>query len=97
MNRVFLTLFMIILCLAISLSFVAMYRGYTIKEQKKQIHNLSANIELLINRSKKDYADKEELAKRNEILGQLAKQETSCFTWTTDISNSSIVMQLRKN
>lgn len=96
-NKILLSVFCITsvaFCIAI---FIAVQRGNTIKNQQEKINNLSANIEILINRSKKEYADKIELAKRNEELEKKAKQDTSCFTWFTDISNSPIVKQLREN
>lgn len=84
----------IVLCITIS---IAIHRGNTIETQQQRIDNLSANVEILLNRSKKDYADKIELAKRNEELEQEAQKDTSCFTWTTDISDSTIVKRLRQN
>ena len=85
---------LIALCITIT---IAINRGNTIETQQERIDNLSANVEILLNRSKKDYADKIELAKRNEELEQEAQKDTSCFTWNTDISNSPIIKRLRQN
>lgn len=77
--------------------FIILHRGNVIDSQKEQISGLTANVNLLIDGRKKDYADKVELAKRNEELEQAAKKDTSCFTWTTDISHSLVVQKLRKD
>ena len=97
MNKIFLSVFCITsvaFCIAI---FIAVQRGNTIKTQEEKINNLSANVEILINRSKKDHEDKVELAKRNEELEQEARKDVSCFTWVTDISDSPVVQRLRQN
>lgn len=85
---------LIALCITVT---IAINRGNTIETQKERIDNLSANVEILINRSKKDHDDKVELAKRNEELEQESQKDTSCFTWNTDISDSPVVQRLRQN
>lgn len=77
--------------------FIILHRGNVIDTQREQISGLTANVNLLIDGRKKDYADKVELAKRNEELEQEAAKDTTCFTWNTDISHSPIVQRLRKD
>lgn len=97
LNRILL-ISVAVLAVAFGLAcFVAVYRGKTIESQKQRISNLSANVETLIKGREKDYADKVELAKRNEELEEKAAKDTACFGWNTDISHSPIVMQLRKD
>lgn len=97
MNRILL-ISVAVLMVAFGLAcFVAVYRGKTIESQKERIGNLSANVETLIKGREKDYADKMELAKRNEELEQEAAKDTTCFGWNTDISHSPIVQRLRKD
>lgn len=84
----------VLLCIAICFVY---YRGTVIEQQSDEIANLTANVNVLIEGRKKDYADKVELAKRNEELEQEAQKDTSCFTWTTDISGSPILVKLRQN
>lgn len=87
-----------ILAVAFGLAcFVAVYRGKTIESQKERISNLSANVETLIKGREKDYADKVEIAKRNEELEQAAKKDTACFTWTDNIESSYVVQKLRND
>jgi 6-phosphogluconate dehydrogenase len=76
---------------------IILHRGNVIDTQREQISGLTANVNLLIDGRKKDYADKVELAKRNEELEQEAEKDTSCFGWNTDISHSAIVQRLRQN
>lgn len=97
MKKLILITFGILLIALLTAITIAIYRGNVIKTQKERIENLSANVEILINRSKKDYEQKIELAKRNEELEQEAKKDTSCFTWNTDISNSPVIQRLRQN
>lgn len=85
-----------LLALAIAV-FIILYRGNVIEQQNTRIDNLTANVEVLINGRRKDYENKVELAKRNEELEQAAKKDTSCFTWTTDISASPIMRKLRED
>lgn len=97
MNRILL-ISIAVLAVAFGLAcFVAVYRGNTIDSLNERVGTLSANVETLIKGREKDHADKVELAKRNEELEQDAKKDTSCFTWTTDISTSPVVMRLRKD
>lgn len=97
MNRILL-ISVAVLAVAFGLAcFVAVYRGKTIESQKERIGNLSANVETLIKGREKDYADKVELAKRNEELEQEAAKDTACFGWNTDISHSPIVQRLRQD
>lgn len=82
------------LCVAI---FIAVHRGNTIDRQTAKIDSLTANVETLIKGREKDYADKVELAKRNEELEAEAAKDDNCFTWNTDISDSPILVKLRQN
>lgn len=82
------------LCIAI---FIAVHRGNTIDRQSAKIDSLSANVETLIRGREKDYADKVELAKRNEELEKEAEKDANCFGWNTDISGSPILVKLRQN
>jgi len=77
--------------------FIILHRGNVIDTQREQISGLTANVNLLIDGRKKDYADKVELAKRNEELEQEAAKDTTCFTWTDNIASSAIVQRLRKD
>lgn len=85
-----------LLALAVSV-FIILHRGNVIEQQNGRIDNLTANVEVLINGRKKDYADKVELAKRNEELEQEAEKDTSCFSWNTNIIHSPIVQRLRQD
>lgn len=96
-NRILLiSLFIVSLFLCIAI-FIAYHRGIVNEQQKGQIENLIANVNVLVDGRKKDYADKLEIAKRNEELEKLAKKDTACFGWNTDISNSPIVQRLRQD
>lgn len=77
--------------------FIILHRGNVIDTQREQISGLTANVNLLVDGRKKDYADKVELAKRNEELEQEAQKDTACFGWNTDISASSVVQRLRED
>lgn len=77
--------------------FIILHRGNVIDTQREQISGLTANVNLLIDGRKKDYADKVELAKRNEELEQEAAKDTTCFTWNDNIISSAIVQRLRKD
>lgn len=93
-----LTISVIILAIAFCVaSFIAVHRGNTIDRQTAKIDSLTANVETLIKGREKDYADKVELAKRNEELEAEAQKDTTCFTWNTDISHSHIVQRLRQD
>ena len=97
MNKI-LTISVIILAVAFCVaSFVALHRGNTIDRQTAKIDSLTANVETLIRGREKDYADKVELAKRNEELEAEAAKDDNCFTWNTDISDSPILVKLRQN
>ena len=97
MNRILLISLLVTLTfLCIAIVFASHYKRIN-EQQNNRIQNLTNNVEILINRSKKDYADKVELAKRNEELEQEAAKDTTCFTWNTDISSSPIVQRLRKD
>jgi 6-phosphogluconate dehydrogenase len=76
---------------------IILHRGNVIDTQREQISGLTANVNLLIDGRKKDYADKVELAKRNEELEQEAAKDTTCFTWTDNIISSPIIQRLRKD
>jgi uncharacterized protein YoxC len=97
MNRI-LTISVIILAIAFCVaSFIAVHRGNTIDRQTAKIDSLTENVETLIKGREKDYADKVELAKRNEELEAEAAKDNNCFTWNTDISHSPIVQRLRQD
>ena len=97
MNKI-LTISVIILAVAFCVaSFVALHRGNTIDRQTAKIVSLTANVETLIRGREKDFADKVELAKRNEELEAEAAKDDNCFTWNTDISGSPILVKLRQN
>lgn len=97
LNRI-LTISVIILAVAFCVaSFIAVHRGNTIDRQTAKIDSLTKNVEILIRGREKDYADKVELAKRNEELEAEAAKDDNCFTWNTDISGSPILVKLRQN
>lgn len=97
MNRI-LAISLIISLIAFAVAvFIILYKDNVIDTQREQISGLTANVNLLIDGRKKDYADKVELTKRNEELEEKAKLDNSCFTWADNIVNSPIVQQLRKD
>lgn len=97
MNRILLISLLVTLTfLCIAIVFASHYKRIN-EQQNNRIQNLTNNVEILINRSKKDYADKVELAKRNEELEQEAAKDTSCFSWNTDISDSFVLRKLRQD
>lgn len=83
-----------VMCIAIL--FAVHYKQES-KSQKEQICSLTANVNLLIEGRKKDYADKTEIAKRNEELEEKARMDSSCFTWTDNIESSYVVQKLRND
>lgn len=97
MNRLLLISLIISLIAFAVAVFIILHRGNVIDTQREQISGLTANVNLLIDGRKKDYADKVELAKRNEEFEQEAAKDTTCFGWNTDISHSPIVQRLRQD
>lgn len=97
MNRILLiSLLFTLTFLCIAIVFASHYKRVN-EQQNDRIQNLTNNVNVLIDGRKKDYADKVELAKRNEELEQEAAKDTTCFTWTDNIISSPIVQRLRKD
>ena len=59
--------------------------------------NEQANNDYLIKQRKKDHEDTLAVSQRNKELEEAHKLDKSTFDWNYDISNSPVILRLRKN
>lgn len=83
--------------LAVFLGLVAYFYKNQAEEQERVKNVYKGNIEVLIRRIRKVYADKVETDRANEELRQAIREDkNSSFNWSEDISSTLPILSLKR-